>query len=167
MMVIMEAQSLLGKTLVKKLNHENFNYLALVSDDASFTKEWLEEIQYWHQVPTSASLNWVQENAEEIEFIVDCRPLDTQPEPARFVSLWNLGYQHHIPVIGISHSEEKVQEIISTEPAPFFWTILLVDELHDPTKVGKPLVTRVAEAIYHFIRHRQHPGIRTLEEAAV
>ncbi len=176
MMVILGAQSLLGNVLIKKLSNENFNYLVLVDEDSSTEKEWLEDIQYWHQVSDADSLDWVEENAEEIEFIICCSPVTNDARLAQFVSLWNLGYQHQIPVIGVGKSEKEVKEIISTEQSPFFWIILLLQEFYDPYKNEQKStessstqqltsLTEVAEAIYYFIRNRQNSGVRTIESA--
>lgn len=159
MMVIAGAQSLLGRALVAKLNNQNFNYLVLAEENQSDNKEWLAETQYWHKVSNSDLPNWIEQNAEEIEFIICCSLITNKSKSTQFNSLWKSGYQHQIPIIGIGTSEKEVKEIMLDNQPPFFWTILLTENLKT-----KPEVSRVAQAIYYYIRNRQNSGLRTLDK---
>lgn len=158
MIVITEAHSPLGLALAKLLNEHNFNYLVLSDTSLSLADEQIKNVRYWHYIPKSNLATWIEENSEEIEFLVCCEPIDQNPSD-HFLSLWRLGHQHQIPVIGLGSSRETAEKVISQEHSPFFWKILLTKDGNSDAKSKN-----TAEAIYHFIRNRQNSGICTLEE---
>ncbi|MEM6846310.1 MAG: hypothetical protein AAF944_27200 [Bacteroidota bacterium] len=153
MIVVAGAGLPLGKAVTQTLNEHSFNYMVL-SDSSQLAPELLAGLRYWHLVPGADLTHWVEKNAQEMEFIIDCNPIDQQ-SASIFLSLWQLGYKHQIPVVGIGKAKADVEPIISEHSAPFFWTILLDKASSDPKNTAK--------AIYYLIRDRQNPGTKTVE----
>lgn len=161
MMVIVGAQSTLGRAMVRELNKHNFNYLVLATDSTSQVS-WADGTSFKLQIDATNLEDWVKENAEELEFIVCCELLANQAELDRLASLWTLGYQHQIPLVGVSQLPKSVEKIMNNIPPPFFWTVLLSENPH-----SEPEVNNVAQTMYCYIRSRQNSGIRTLGETPI
>nr|WKN36308.1 hypothetical protein K4G66_28515 [Tunicatimonas sp. TK19036] len=194
MMVIVGAHSLLGTHLSKKLNKENFNYLALAASASDITQlEKQQEIQYWQLVDVDALPKWVAENAEELEFMFWCLADQSLPENQLFTTLWQQCYQHQIPFIFATRDQQIQDWASSQERYPFFWAGLQTGQLYGPgeehfkevSEVYKVIqnqledvsatneetdqlhftyVQDVVELIYFFVRHRQHSGFYDLPQ---
>jgi len=132
MILIVGAPSLLGYSVIRKLNDQNFNYLILSGEDPIETTLLTENsFQFLHYREYSEVEPWITEKTEEIEFIVWCDPVEVTKNASLFKALWQLGYQHQIPFAAVVYDEPIIHKLVPNADQPFFWVMLVVNYLYN------------------------------------
>lgn len=159
MMVIVGAHSLLGAHLSKKLNEENFNYLALSAPSSDLTQiQSQPEIKFWQLIDIDSLADWVVENAEELECIFWCIPSQSNSENQLFTTLWLQCYQHQIPFLFSTYDVEIERWINHQDHRPFFWVGLLTGQLYGTGENQFETTSEVNQAIRNLLDDTDQTG---------
>jgi hypothetical protein len=132
MILIVGAPSLLGYSVIRKLNDQNFNYLILSGEDPIETTLLTDDsFQFLHYQEYSVVKRWITEKTEEIEFIVWCDPVEVTKNACLFKALWQLGNQYQIPFAAVVYDERIIHDLVHDADQPFFWVMLIANYLYN------------------------------------
>ena len=123
MIFITEVKQPYAIKCIQTLNAYNFKNNYLLSNNKP-TEANLKKLRYEKILTEESKASWLEENKDELEFIID---LSEDDDLSKF--LWDYGVQNQVPILILNPSGDLRKWIPNQVNSPFFWAAYNQDAL--------------------------------------